>query len=124
MSLRVVFRRAAKDEFENAAAWYEEQHRGLGEEFITEIGEAIEKAAQHPDRYPTVFGDVRRTVLRRFPYAVYFRQRQDALGGPCCVSRTSQSSHLAASSLIHVAAGGPRPVLLKNSESGLTRNSI
>jgi plasmid stabilization system protein ParE len=79
MSLRVVFRRAAKDEIENAAAWYEEQSRGLGEEFITEIGDAIEKAAEHPERYPVVFGDRRRTVSRRFPYAVYFRQRQDAL---------------------------------------------
>ena len=79
MTLRVVFRRAAKDEFEGAATWYEDRRRGLGEEFLNELGEAIERAASHPERHPLVFGDVRRTVLRRFPYAIYFRQRDQAL---------------------------------------------
>lgn len=79
MSLRVVFRRAAQDELENAAAWYDEQRRGLGEEFLRELGDAIEKIAASPERYPVVFESVRRTVLRRFPYAIYFRQRQDVL---------------------------------------------
>jgi plasmid stabilization system protein ParE len=79
MSLQVVFRRAAKDEFESAAAWYEERRRGLGEEFVAEISDAIERAAEHPERYPLVFGDVRRTVSRRFPFAVYFRRRHDKL---------------------------------------------
>jgi len=72
MSLRVVFRRAAKSEFEDAAAWYQERRRGLGEEFAAEIGEAIERASEYPLRYPLVFGDVRRAVSRRFPFAVYF----------------------------------------------------
>jgi plasmid stabilization system protein ParE len=79
MSLRVVFRRAAKDELEEAAAWYEDRRRGLGDEFLNEIGEAIERAVTHPERHPLVLGDVRRTVLRRFPFAVYFRQRDQTL---------------------------------------------
>ena len=79
MSLRVLFRRAARIEFEDAAAWYEDRRRGLGEQFISEIGEAVEKAAERPKQYPVVFGDVRRTVCRRFPFAVYFRVRGDAL---------------------------------------------
>jgi plasmid stabilization system protein ParE len=79
MSLQVVFRRAAKDEFESAAAWYEERRSGLGEEFVAEIGDAIDRAAKHPERYPLVFDDVRRAVSRRFPFAVYFRLRHDKL---------------------------------------------
>lgn len=79
MSLRVVFRRATQDELETAVAWYDEQRRGLGEEFLTELGDAIEKAANSPERYPVVFESVRRTVLRRFPYAIYYLQRQDML---------------------------------------------
>ena len=34
MTLRIVFRRAAKTEFEDAALWYDKQRRGLGEEFV------------------------------------------------------------------------------------------
>lgn len=79
MTLRVVFRRAAKTEFEDAAVWYDEQRHGLGEEFIVEIEQSLASAAASPHRYPIVFGDVRRTVARRFPYAVYFRVRSDNL---------------------------------------------
>ncbi len=79
MTLRIVLRRAAKKEFEDAAAWYDEKRLGLGEEFIVEIEQAIEKAAAAPLRYPIVFGDIRRTVARRFPFSIYFRERNDML---------------------------------------------
>jgi plasmid stabilization system protein ParE len=79
MSLRVVFRRAAWDELEEAVIWYEDRRRGLGDEFLKEIEEAIERSAGRPERNPVVFCDVRRAVLRRFPYAVYFRQRNEDL---------------------------------------------
>jgi plasmid stabilization system protein ParE len=79
MTLRVVFRRAAKGEFEDAAVWYDGQRPGLGEEFIHEIDQAVTQAAATPQRYPVVFGDIRRTVARRFPFAIYFRVRAEAL---------------------------------------------
>ncbi|HYT85584.1 MAG TPA: type II toxin-antitoxin system RelE/ParE family toxin [Burkholderiales bacterium] len=79
MTLRVVFRRVAKSEFEDAAVWYDDRRFGLGDEFVHEIEQAIAKAAAAPQRYPVVFGDIRRTVARRFPFSVYFRVREDAL---------------------------------------------
>jgi toxin ParE1/3/4 len=79
MTLRVVFRRAAKHEFDDAADRYDEQRPGLGEEFIVEIDQAVAKAATAPERYPIVFGDVRRAVARRFPFSVYFRVRRDSM---------------------------------------------
>lgn len=79
MTLRIVFRRAAKSEFEDAAVRYDEQRAGLGEEFAIEIEQAVARAAAAPERYPIVFGDIRRTVARRFPYSVYFRVRQDSM---------------------------------------------
>ena len=79
MTLRILFRRAAKSEFEDAAIRYDGQRSGLGEEFTIEIEQAVARAAAAPERYPVVFGDIRRTVARRFPYSVYFRVRQDAI---------------------------------------------
>ena len=79
MTLRIVFRRAAMREFDDAADRYDEQRPGLGEEFIVEIDQAVAKAAASPTRYPIVFGDVRRTVARRFPFSVYFRVRGDSM---------------------------------------------
>lgn len=79
MTLRIVFRRAAKSEFEDAAVWYDKQRPGLGEEFIIEIEESLASAVAAPLRYPLVFGDIRRTVARRFPFSVYFRVRSDTV---------------------------------------------
>jgi plasmid stabilization system protein ParE len=79
MTFRVVFRRAASVEFEEAAVWYEGQRRGLGVEFSLEVEQAIEKLVERPTRYPIVFGDIRRTVTRRFPYAIYFRVRGNSV---------------------------------------------
>ena len=79
MTLRVVFRRAAKGEYEDAAAWHDERRPGLGEEFIVEIEEAIAKAAAAPEHCSIVLGNVRRTVARRFPFSIYFRVRNNAL---------------------------------------------
>jgi plasmid stabilization system protein ParE len=79
MTLRIVFRRAAKNEFEDAAVRYDEQRPGLGEEFSIEIEQAVARAAAAPQLYPIVFGDVGRTVARRFPFSVYFRVRLDSL---------------------------------------------
>jgi len=79
MTLRVVFRRAAENELEDAAVRYDEQCPGLGEEFTIEIEQAVARAAAAPARYPIVFGYVRRTVARCFPYSVYFRVRENSM---------------------------------------------
>lgn len=79
MTHRVVFRRAAKEELEAAAAWYDGQRRGLGEEFLTEVSQALNRVDEHPRQYPVVLEGIRRAVLRRFPYAIYFRERKDLL---------------------------------------------
>ena len=89
MILRVVFRRAARREFDDAADRYDEQRPGLGEEFIFEIDQAIVKAAASPERYPIVFDDIRRTVARRFPYfLVDAILRYGSAGYNCSLVRT------------------------------------
>lgn len=79
MTFRVVFRRAASAELERAATWYESQRGGLGDELLFEVGQALERVAAGPLRYPAVFGAIRRTVTRRFPFAIYFRVRGEAV---------------------------------------------
>lgn len=79
MTFRVVYRLAARQEFEEAALWYEEQRAGLGEAFVREIDDAVTRAAAAPTRCPVVFRDIRRAVARRFPYSIYFRLRGNSL---------------------------------------------
>jgi toxin ParE1/3/4 len=72
MTLRVVFEPSATQEFKDAIAWYEQQRKGLGDEFLAAIEYSLAAALTAPERYPLVFGDIRRTVTHRFPYAIYF----------------------------------------------------
>ncbi|MGB9428935.1 MAG: type II toxin-antitoxin system RelE/ParE family toxin [Gammaproteobacteria bacterium] len=73
MSLAVSFRAAARAELVEAAAWYEAQRPGLGAEFITEIERCTAQASEAPEFYPVVYKNLRRAVVRRFPYSIYFR---------------------------------------------------
>jgi hypothetical protein len=51
MTLRVVFRPAARAEFDGAALWYEDRRLGLGAEFVMEIDRAVELASGHPEDF-------------------------------------------------------------------------
>ena len=73
MTLAVVFRHAARHEFNEAALWYQERRPGLGLEFAGEINRAVYLAADNPERFPVMHRDVRCVRVRRFPYSVFFR---------------------------------------------------
>lgn len=62
---------AARDA-EEAAIWYESQQSGLGVEFVLELDAAIDRAAEAPENYEELYFGMRRVLVRRFPYSVYF----------------------------------------------------
>lgn len=55
MSLSVSFRRSARAEFIEAAAWYESERQNLGVEFIAEIERCVTAAAEQPMIYSAVY---------------------------------------------------------------------
>jgi hypothetical protein len=56
----------------NAMRWYEERRPGLGGEFLSSVDAAIASARTRPESFPKVRGEVRRVLLKRFPYAIHF----------------------------------------------------
>ena len=73
MSLPVIFRPAARREFEEAVAWYENEQPGLGREFKLEVKLALHRALANPELFHSVRGHARRIRLHRFKkYAIYF----------------------------------------------------
>lgn len=79
MTARVRFRPQAAVEIEEARDWYEAQVPGLGVQFVAAVDDALERIAERPLTSPRVLRDVRRRVLARFPYAIYFRPAGDAV---------------------------------------------
>ncbi len=72
MSLRIHFRPEARAELVEAWAWYEEQRPGLGDDLVACVEAAISKAARQPEAYAHVYEGVRRVLVRRFPYGVFY----------------------------------------------------
>lgn len=75
----VLFRRQARLEYDNAGDWYEKELPGLGMEFQAEIQLLIQRIASTPEQFPILHRDVRKAVARRFPYCIYFRERNQRI---------------------------------------------
>jgi toxin ParE1/3/4 len=73
---QVVFRQQARRELDQASDWYEKERVGLGVEFLAEIQILIDRITSNPEQFQTLHRDVRKAVARRFPYCVYFRERE------------------------------------------------
>ena len=69
---RCVLRRVAEKEFEDSIAFYERQREGLGQEFRVVVEDHFQQVAAHPEWFTKVRGEVRRAVVRRFPFVIHF----------------------------------------------------
>ena len=78
LSFRLIIRRDAEA---NIAAydWYEEQREGLGREFLAEISGTVDVVQSEPLRFPAIFRTLRRALVHRFPYGVFFVAGADTI---------------------------------------------
>jgi plasmid stabilization system protein ParE len=79
IDLPVLIRRAAEIEILEAFAWYEEQLGGLGFEFLHILEDAISFLRQQPQSYQTIYRDIRRVLMRKLPYAVFYIIENDKI---------------------------------------------
>jgi plasmid stabilization system protein ParE len=70
--MKVVLHPEAEQEYVAAAQYYEAQRPGLGADFLDAVDEAVADLKQFPLRWRVIEDDVRRGLLRRFPYAFYY----------------------------------------------------
>jgi plasmid stabilization system protein ParE len=73
VSLPIDLREEAQVEFDEAFDWYNAQKPGLGLDFVAEIQRVFNRIAANPLMYPLVLKDIRKGVVRRFPYSIYYR---------------------------------------------------
>lgn len=77
--MRVVYHPAAVEDLTEAAKFYDSHVSGLGTDFLEEVNHTVSRIANSPVRYATVRGNIRRCMLRRFPYGVYYRETNDEI---------------------------------------------
>ena len=62
----------ADAELTEARQWYAHQRTDLDIEFMDRIDEALSRIVNNPHLYPIVYRTLRRAVVRRFPFAVFY----------------------------------------------------
>ena len=77
--MRLALLAEAEAELDNAAAWYDEQREGLGDDLLQAVQNALDAIAEAPEAWPLWPGapprdpPLRRFVLPRFPYAIAYQ---------------------------------------------------
>ena len=77
--MRLIYHPAAENELVEAARFYEERIPSLGADFLEKIDTAIALIESDPQRHRIIAEEVRRYLLPRFPFAIYYRILPDQL---------------------------------------------
>ena len=75
----IRFTHEADDELVEARQWYAHQREGLDMEFMECIDDALSRVVRNPQLYPIVYRNLRRAVVRRFPFAVFYEVTADEI---------------------------------------------
>ena len=59
-------------EIEDAKDYYNLQKTTLGDNFKEDIKKSIKNIKNFPNLYPNITDDLKRCVLHRFPYSIFF----------------------------------------------------
>ncbi|MFN3651697.1 MAG: type II toxin-antitoxin system RelE/ParE family toxin [Armatimonadota bacterium] len=71
-AVSVRFLSAAREDLREAVSYYNRQRAGLGAELRDEVRIATRRIATHPEAWQPLSRDIRRFLLRRFPYGVIY----------------------------------------------------
>ncbi len=72
MTYSLVIRAEAELDIQQAYQYYEAREPGLGSEFVRAIDACLSKIRRNPMAYPKAYQQIRRALIRRFPYSIFY----------------------------------------------------
>lgn len=72
MKRMIHIRPEAEQDMREAHAWYEKQMPGLGANFLLHVDAQLRSIQRAPLQNPVVQQEVRRCLVRRFPYGIFY----------------------------------------------------
>lgn len=79
MTVEVRLRPEAEQDLLEAALWYEANEPGLGGQFLDCVQAALAAIAEQPVAYTVVYNSVRRALVKRFPFGVFYTIEDDGV---------------------------------------------
>lgn len=72
MSRDLTFRPEAANDVEAVVAWYTSEHPALAAAFVDRLDRLLTRIRRTPLQFPELVPGVRRALMTRFPYGVFF----------------------------------------------------
>ena len=69
----------AEEEMTEASVFYDAASRGLGEDFLDDIQQAIDRVCEYPQIGEVVASGLRRLLLHRFPFSIIYSEETDLI---------------------------------------------
>lgn len=77
--ITVRFSKLARQDVESAADWYDDIRPGLGDEFLLSLDAVLQLIRRRPAIGSPQRWNTRRKLMRRFPYAIFYRVHADRI---------------------------------------------
>ena len=75
--MKITFHKDAEIEFNQSIDYYLKISPELGLDFALEVNESIKRISANPSAWTIVMGDIRRSLVSRFPYGVLYSIQDD-----------------------------------------------
>ncbi|MGD2118436.1 MAG: type II toxin-antitoxin system RelE/ParE family toxin [Chromatiales bacterium] len=76
---KLIIRTEAEADIQDAYQWYESQRKGLGENFLLCIEEALSRISRNPAIHKVVYKEVHRVLIHRFPFGIFFIEGKNSI---------------------------------------------
>lgn len=80
MSYSIVVKTAAELDIQEAYQYYEAQKSG----FVRAVDSCFSKIGRSPNAYPVVHEQIRRSLIHRFPYGIFYTIEGDTIAAIAC----------------------------------------
>jgi plasmid stabilization system protein ParE len=85
MNVKIIYRPQVVTDLAEAAIWYKGRRPGLEAEFLADFEQTLAAIERNPLQYQTVERDLRRAMMRDFPYGIFYAVREDHLLVVACL---------------------------------------
>ena len=84
MTYQIKISEEAELDLEEAYQWYEKQVNQLGSEFIRMVDHQLALIQKNPFACPLIYRNIRRKLLPRFPYGLFYVVEDDLIFVVAC----------------------------------------
>jgi len=79
MIRRIILSPDVETDIKAVALWYRHKEPSVGFRFSAELRLTLRLIAQFPYAFPVISADIRRALMKAFPYSLYFALKDDTV---------------------------------------------